>query len=40
MSVPQDEFPEGESIPEHHGPDGPYEGNSDIVFYQFVYSGD
>lgn len=33
MSVPQDEFPEGKSIPEHYGPDGEYKGNLDILFH-------
>ncbi|KFO65895.1 hypothetical protein N302_10352, partial [Corvus brachyrhynchos] len=27
--LPQDEFPEGKSNPEHYGPDGEYEGSSD-----------
>lgn len=40
MPVPQDEFPERKSSPEHYGPDGEYKGNLDILFYQFVYSGD
>lgn len=28
MSVPQDEFPERKSIPEHYGPDVEYKGNN------------
>lgn len=27
MPVPQDEFPERQSIPEHYGPDVEYKGN-------------
>lgn len=30
MSVPQDEFPEREGIPEHYGPDVEYKGNLDF----------
>ncbi|XP_039911375.1 uncharacterized protein LOC120748723 isoform X2 [Hirundo rustica] len=29
VSVPQDEFPESKSVPEHYGPDGEYKGSSD-----------
>ncbi|XP_063254206.1 uncharacterized protein LOC134551049 isoform X2 [Prinia subflava] len=29
VSVPQDEFPEWKSVPEHYGPDGEYKGSSD-----------